>query len=440
MSGGDKKDNLFSIEDSHSVEDLVRHMRRLRDSIPVNRSLRAELRARLIEGRQGDAQAAVSAGPRKAAASPGPKMRWWAAGAFLAVLLLAVHLAVFKGGGEKLLEAGPMTELARFWVQEQPLAPAVSPADGLIAVERGGALLLLNRQGSRFATVRPPGGEKYSAPAWSHDGGRLALVREKESGSEITVLEVPAGTSPGDLPRVIGQGSQRAGVLASYPAGSSLSDLAWSPDGGTVAYTLREGGQSQVFLAGPGRSPVLLGQGARAAWSPDGKWLVMEREGREESTLWLLSREEGRQIHLGNGRFPVWNQDGYLIFVQAGMLEKILSYLPDGIPQFKVQRKTAEVRWFKPDTALPDGGLSGSRLLWAQDSPTGPEELQWLKSLELSGVRDPRTLFLDRAGDIQGLFAGDGRSLYLSRRDGGTVAMTRMELVEKAATREGSER
>ena len=76
----------------------------------------------------------------------------------------------------------------------------------------------------------------------------------------------------------------------------------------------------------------------------------------------------------------------------------------------------------------------------APESPAGPEELQWLRNLELSGVREPRTLIQDRANEYEGMAPGDGMSLYLSRRDGGTgtVFFTRIGLVENAAKREGS--
>lgn len=448
MSGGsDKKDNVYPLRDKTSLDDLVRHMRRVRDSIPVNQRLRQELRAKLVEGRQA---AAESAAAFPEPARPDKKAGIWrrAAGLLPAFFLLALVLVITGRPVEKVLEAGPVTELARFWVQEEPLVPAVSPSDGTMVLERGGALLLLNRQGSRFATVRPPAGQRYSSPAWSSDGRKLALVRDRGTGSEVVVLEIPANTGPEDMQRVIERGLEGPEVMVSQPAGPSMADLSWSPDGGAVAYSLRENGQARVFLAGPGRDPVALGRGARPAWSPDGKWLVVERDGQDDKTLWLVEKDGGRSYPLGPGRFPVWNKDGYLLFMKTGIREKILSFLPDGSPQFTVQRKTGEIRWLHPGKgegaektlSSPEGRLAGARLLIAPDSPAGPEEMQWLKSLELSGVREPRTLFLDRAGDYEGLYSGDGRSLILARRDGGTVILTRIGLMEKVAEREGSER
>jgi len=171
---------------------------------------------------------------------------------------------------------------------------------------------------------------------------------------------------------------------------------------------------------------------------------VVEREGLEK-TLWLLNKKSGKAFALGPGKSPVWNNNGHLIYVKINIREKILSYLPDGSPQFTVQRKTGEIRWIflgkgseiENNIILQDGLLSRAKLLSTADGPTGPEELQWLKNLELGGVRSPRTLFLDRAEEYEGLASGEGGSLLLSRRYGDTVALIRIDLRENTLKREG---
>lgn len=445
LSGGsDKKDNVYPLKQNNSLDDLVSHMRQVRDSIPVNQRLRRELRARLVEGRQA-LTGSAPVDPEKQG-SGGRRWPWLlGAGSLVLLCLLVAALAFFRDTGPKSLAAGPVTEVARFWAQEDPLVPSLWPSGGLMVVERGGALLLLNRQGSRFAAVRPPAGQKYSSPAWSPDGGKLALVRDKGGGSELLVLNIAAGTKPEEMHRAIERGLEQAGALVKPSAGSAITDLAWSPDGGVLAYSLRESGQSRVFLAGGKTSPVSLGQGARPAWSPDGKWLVVEREGQDDKALCLVEREGGRSYPLGPGRFPVWNRDGYLLFVKTTIREKILSYLPDGAPQFTVQRKSDEIRWLRPGRGegprkfidSPEGQLAGAGLLMAPDIPAGPEELQWLGSLELSGVREPRTLYINRVGEYEGMVSGEGLSLLLSRRDGGMIILTRINLVENNAKVEG---
>ncbi|MFZ5596765.1 MAG: hypothetical protein ACOY31_07100 [Bacillota bacterium] len=459
-NGGDdagKKGNVFPLSNaggmhrtradggdggSGSLDDLVGHMRLLRDTIPVNESLRRELRQKLLGGGSPE----VSPVSQPAAGELPRKGRNFYPGvlAALSVVVIIVFLAVFGSSREKKLETSHVSEAGRFWIEETPLQASAYSGDGPVVVERGGALLILGRQEAGTWVAAPPGGMEYSSPCWSPDGGKLALVRSSEKGSEVVCLDIPGGTKTSGLSRAIEQGLENPRVIAAGPPGRNFSGLSWSPDGKTIAYSVLENGVSSVFLAGESGDPYSPGPGARPAWSPDGRWLAVERDGPEK-TLWLMEINGGRSYSLGQGRLPVWNREGYLLFVRDSIREKPLTYLPDGSPQFSVQRKTGEIRWLylgdggevEKRLFLSDGSAVESSLLMTPDSPTGPEELQWLKRMEMEGVRAPRTLYLDRAGDYEGLAAGGGRELLLSRRDGDTVVLERIQLGESMVKREG---
>jgi len=419
-----------------SLDDLVRHMRLLRDSIPVNQKLRRDLRARLLEGveSQTEVKAAFNYQEKKGPVGFRP---WWAAGLIAAAALgLIIFMALGSSVG-RTLEGGQTAEVGRFWTGAAPLLPAVSPGDGVIVVERGGALLLLGRQGEQFSSVSPPPGVRYGSPCWSPDGKRLALVRQGGSGWEIISVEIPEGRVR-DIQKTLEEGMERAVVLARSPAASPVAHLSWSPGSDRIAYAVTEGSGKGLYLAVSGSEPVFWGPGVQAAWSPDGNWLAVEREEADGRSLKVVSINGEVEYSLGKGSFPVWNEKGFLFFLQTSVREKILSYLPDGSPQFKVQSKTGEIRWVYLGSgrgldkvlARTPVGIE-PRLLMAPDTPAGNAELQWLKSLELSGDRTPKTLYLDRSGEIEGLVAGDGSSLLLSRRDGGIVVISRVSFSDR---------
>lgn len=435
-TGPDKRDNVFQLDD------LVNHIRQVRERIPVNQDLREELRARLIGGRRAAVESPVAVRPEKSAAVGTTPARYHVAGLLLVLSVLIVALVALRLPGGKILESGPVVEMTRFWAEDRPLAPSVSPG-GYIVAERGGALLLLNREGALFATVRPPAGVKYASPCWSPDGRKLALVRQRGTESELIAVGIPPDAKPADLQRAIEGGMDRAVSLTGWQEAPQFTGLAWSPDGETLAYSLIRDGESKVFLL-RGNREVYLSPGSGPAWSPDGQRLVVERREKSVNNLWLVEKEGGKSYLLGQGSCPVWTPKGYLLFVKTSVTEKILSYLPDGSPQFTVQRKTGEVRWLSlgrgegVENTLPEEGelLAGATLLMTPVATAGPEELQWLKTMELSGVREPRTLFIDRSGECEGLTVGDSANLFLSRRDGGAVVLTRIGLVENEVERE----
>lgn len=420
-----------------SLDDLVRHMRSLRDTIPVNQRLRRDLRARLLEGvePQTEVKEAFNCNGKKEPAGFRP---WWAAGLIAAAALGLIIFMVLGSSGCRTLEGGQTAEVGRFWTGEEPLLPAVSPGDGVIVVERDGALLLLDRQGEQFSSVSPPPGIRYGSPCWSPDGKRLALVRQGGSGWEVISVEMPGGEVR-DVQKALNEGMERAVVLARSPAASPVAHLSWSPGSDRIAYAVTEGSGKGLYLAASGSEPVFFGPGVQVAWSPDGNWLAVEREEGDGHSLKVVSINGEVEYSLGQGSCPVWNKKGFLFFLQNSVREKILSYLPDGSPQFKVQSKTGEIRWVylgsgrgleKVFGREPDGSPE-PRLLMAPETPAGNVELQWLKSLELSGDRTPKTLYLDRAGEIEGLVPGDGSSLLLSRRDGGIVVVSRVSFSDR---------
>ncbi len=141
-----------------------------------------------------------------------------------------------------------------------------------------------------------------SPPSWSPDGQRLAL-REKAGVGQGLWLVNTDGTG---LTLLFGK--------------DNISDMAWSPDGATVAFSLNPSPTSGgVYLMSPGGGePQLVTPLLRAgalAWSPDGKHIAVRSEAAEGTRV--LSKVKG------TGRLNV-------ITVASGEMVQVASGLSKG--------------------------------------------------------------------------------------------------------------
>jgi len=427
-----------------SLDELLVHMRRVREAIPVNERLREVLKERLAGMRAEDVAdlrrpaSLFTAGSR----SRRPGFLWL----FPAILLFVViYWTWWSVIAPKSLEAGVLKEISRFWLEESPLDfTCETQTQGFLAV-RDGALQLLDQYGNQTGAVKPPKGQSYASPALSRTGDKLALVRRYDTGGEeiITVLMPPGPLGTGAA-RQVEAALTKAEVLLKIEGGKYLSGLAWSPDGQTLAY-VQSGppGQNDVYLLANDKEPVLLGMGSCPAWSPDGSRLVVERAGDNgQPELWLTGPGDGGAVRLVEGERPAWGTHGYLAYIKSTTTERVLTYSPDGSPLFKVRQEQREIRTIdlgrKGDIAYKQHDRRtwpGDRLLLAPDTRPGADELNWLRNLELEGVREPRTLLLGKVDGFQKIaFSPEGKTMLVARQDGGTVALVRVDL-QKRLTR-----
>ncbi len=255
------------------------------------------------------------------------------------------------------------------------------------------------------------------SPVWSNDGSWIAYFRRSENGVSVWRLR-PTGD---DLLKLADGSVQTPGYTATPYLRTGENHLSWSPDGASLAYTVRNNGLSNIRIVGtdgstdrqvtenkdPGETyccPV---------WAPDGSTLVFPSEfsgvGTKGSRLWRAEIDGGQKkifesterIRLlglrGGSRDVVFAQnsdssgsssvsgavDVYVLSLETGRTSKVNTlanaYLqnvrlsPDGKSVAFVSRtEDLTILWLSPVNGGPT-----RKLLVEKDPKTLISELAW---------------------------------------------------------------
>ena len=196
--------------------------------------------------------------------------------------------------------------------------PAWSPDGSKIAFANGANIYVVSVDGSHRTEVTsnddgfsyPYGGYGYayaSHPTWSPDGGTIAYSLYGERTFD-GVDSYAAGIEAVDL---------ASGKQTTLLAGASENAYgpAWSPDGGSIAFAGYLGGDGEIYTMNPDGTHVTkvtddaLGDGF-PAWSPDAKQLLFVRN----QQIWEMNRDGAGAQQLtnstGGGLDPAWQPLG----------------------------------------------------------------------------------------------------------------------------------
>ncbi|MFC5175653.1 TolB family protein [Nocardioides taihuensis] len=267
-----------------------------------------------------------------------------------------VWLLDADGGNHRLLVRGGTTPAWRPGYSEPAVVEAVpTPADGprlafVAGSDRGHDLFTVRPDGSGLRQVTDLGG--VSGPAWSPNHRRLAFAAD------------------GDVYVVRSDGTHLQRVVHRF---YSNGDLAWSPDGRSIAWTVRRALGTVTLATGRLEYTKLpLSWAYDPEFSPDGQWIAVGE--REEATKpergIAVFRVHGRRhlamlTHLpGSESQPSWSGNGRrLLFVREdGGTTVIMSMRTDGTALRRVVGTPAL-------DALPVWAPNGGRFAYYSDGP-----------------------------------------------------------------------
>lgn len=456
---------LKAKEKENEISQLLIHMRQVRQAVPVNRQLQVELRKKLLARQQElmnqdpviNSPPEVSAGKSSLNYSWRPKLPAIIGALAVIIVVFFLGLGQLARGQDHLAAAGNPQELTRFWTEEIPLQPAISPDGSKILVVRGGGLVFLSNTGSQLASLEPPAGAHFRSPAWSPNGTQVSFVLSHQGGEEIKHIAAEELISSGKTNRVylepeaLGQRTMisqdsiafRETMADAQHKNMHYSNLAYAPDGQSLAYVVNKlGGSTEVWIRSAAGQEKRITNGDAPTWSPNGEFLVIQRPGRAQTyDLWLVNVASGDAELLGPGENPVWGKSGYLTFCTETMQERVLTFLPNGEPQYKVRQQMAEMRsiYLGKDGSpilkklnTGEGWLTNSHLLVAPENRISGIEINWLRQQEMSGSLEPKTLVLNEIYKCEGqVFGPEDQWLLYARRDGDTVALLKLYVEKK---------
>ena len=195
------------------------------------------------------------------------------------------------------------------------VASASGPRSGLVSFwsDRGGfpGAWVMNADGSNPRLVS--GKVWAKRPSWSPDGRRIVFDGPQNVASSriLDDFDLYVANADGSGRHRITHGPQRD-VLA-----------AWSPDGGTIAFTRRANRNAveEVWLVRPdGRGLRRLARGAAPVWSPDSGSIAFARLAGRRYAIFTIAADGTNLRRLTTSETddgPTdWSRDGRLLFTR----------------------------------------------------------------------------------------------------------------------------
>jgi Tol biopolymer transport system component len=166
-----------------------------------------------------------------------------------------------------------------------------------------------DRRGNQDLWVLPSGGGEMTPlttdptpdwnPRWSPDGSEVLFYAYRSGNRDVWVMPSRGGPA-----RQLT--SSRPG-FDWYPS--------WSPpDGREIAFQVAGAELSEIWImSATGEEPRFLTQGTSPNWSPDGQWLVVNRQG----SLFRVAKNGGEPLHIPTAHAinsPQFSRDGQSIY------------------------------------------------------------------------------------------------------------------------------
>jgi tricorn protease len=293
----------------------------------------------------------------------------------------------------------------------------LSPDGNHLALEIRGDLHLIpaGKEGRRLRLTQSSSSRERGL-SFSDDGKRLASTSDASGECEVTIVDATGATPPRQV--------TRGGKRYKYPP-------RWSPGGKWIAYADSDGRLFKVPAAGGtpteiDRSPY--GHIRSYRWSPDGAWLAYARiEENYFASIYLYEVEKGRKLRVTDGYTKDWSPhfsaDGkYLVFMSERTINPYLDRLDEETivdratkPYLVLLSSKTRSPFLPRDPAEEEQQAKAAKEAKAQKKKAGAGAPPPRVEVEADGIADRVLEVPVAAGNLGGLFSGDGFLFYLSQ-------------------------
>lgn len=184
---------------------------------------------------------------------------------------------------------------------EPPVIEEVELLAFTSARNNGLNLYIMNPDGTEQTPLVTESGDDW-APAWSHDGTRIAWISKVNGFDEIFV----AGTDGSNILRLTNRQ-----VNDRFPV--------WAPDDSLIVFSSGDGNDTELYVVSPdGGTPVQLTDNTafdgNPSWSPDGAQIAFVSNRTGSNEIFVMDADGSNVEQLtdsdGNNFNPVWSPDG----------------------------------------------------------------------------------------------------------------------------------
>ncbi|RXT13524.1 WD40 repeat domain-containing protein [Ammoniphilus sp. CFH 90114] len=297
-----------------TISNLLDHLKQMRETVPVNYQLKAELKKKLMAQMMALKNVETS---NSVGTETQKKRRWFRPSLFL--LAIVIVWAVSMGIGGK-VSIRTMKSFTAPELRSAVVAQLAPNQDRIALIANHELIVLDEKQQSNFRMSLPAQQGVYTSLAWSPRGDEWAWMKTTPQRTQIWVSQMNGGGSR---------------LLEEFPT-ETTDGMAWSSDGQWL-YASVDQKVWKISTTSPETLEFTVGSDPSP--TPSGQKLAVVDQG----VIKIVNEQGNTMAEIGEGSSPQWIGDQHIIFLDSeGRISmtsldsthhRVLLHAPQDVPQ-----------------------------------------------------------------------------------------------------------